>query len=444
MTIRSSELLAAGPLDWSLLTGPVPVTIAVLGGLALAALCLSRRRNWWLRRGPLAVLVTVAATWLITLWVDDWWQPFPDGLPSTTVLWIGVALFGVFLALFRMPTLRWRGRLGALVAAVLVIVLSSAQINKEFQEYPTLRATPGPWQVKVGGLDPNDTAKEKVVAVPAGKTLDQVWNPPANLPTTGTVSTADIPGTVSRFNARDAYIYLPPAYRASPRPLLPVLVLMGGQPGSPEAWISSGGLAGIMDRFAAAHRGLAPVVAVVDPNGSTFGNTLCMDSKIAQAQTYLATDVPAWLHAHLQLAADRKSWTAGGLSFGGTCSLQLAVNAPTVYGNFLDLSGQDEPTLGSRSKTVSDAFGGDSAAFTRVNPLDVMKRTRFPDTAGAVVVGSGDSTYRPQGQKVFAACKEAGMDMTYLELPGGHSWQVWKPGLEQELPWLARQSRLTG
>jgi S-formylglutathione hydrolase FrmB len=29
------------------------------------------------------------------------------------------------------------------------------------------------------------------------------------------------------------------------------------------------------------------------------------------------------------------------------------------------------------------------------------------------------------------------MKVTWMELPGGHSWQVWKPGLEKNLPWLA-------
>lgn len=438
------RFLASGPLDWSLVSGPVPVVVTVLGLLALLGLFVSRRRGWWLRWGPLALVAAGLTAWLLVTAVDDWWRPFPDGLTRNTAVWIGVGVLGVFLALFRLPGLRWRGRLGAVAAAALVLVLSAAQINGEFEQYPTLRALPGPWQVKVGGLSAADRVKEPTIAVPTGKTVEQVWKPPASMPAVGTLSTTAMPGTVSHFAARDAFVYLPPAYLVSPRPLLPVVVMMAGQPGSPDGLIAAVGIVDTLDRYAAAHHGLAPVVAVVDPLGSTFANTLCLDSRIARVQTYLATDVPQWIRTHLQTATDRGSWTVGGISFGGTCALQLAVNAPKVYGDFLDFSGQSEPTLGSHSETVAQAFGGDEAAFAKVNPLDVLKHTRFPDTAGALVVGASDGTYRPQQLEVLAACKGAGMQMTWLEVPGGHSYGVWKTGFEQELPWIAKRTGLAG
>jgi enterochelin esterase-like enzyme len=403
----------------------------------------SRRRHWYTRWLPLALVISGLLAWLVTVIVDDWWHPFPDGLPTTSAVWIGVSILGLVLLLFRLPGLRWRGWIGAVLALLLVVTLSAAKVNQEFQQYPTLRAAPGPWQVKAGSLTAADNGKATTVTVPAGKTLEDVWEPPAGLPATGTLSTTPIPGTRSGFKARNAYVYLPPAYQAKPRPLLPVLVLMAGQPGSPDDWITAGELVSVMDAYAAAHKGLAPVVAVVDPLGSQFANTLCMDSKIAKVQTYLAVDVPAWISTHLQVASGRMARSICGLSFGGTCSLQLAVNAPQVYGSFLDISGQDEPTLGSRSQTVQQAFGGDTAAFTAVNPLDVMARKSFPDTYAQLVVGTSDSTYGPQQKEVLAACPKAGMHAALVELPGGHSWQVWRPGLQNELPWLGRTTGMT-
>ncbi|MCC3773183.1 esterase family protein, partial [Streptomyces sp. UNOC14_S4] len=227
-----------------------------------------------------------------------------------------------------------------------------------------------------------------------------------------------------------------------PRPLLPVLVLMAGQPGSPDDWINSGRLVDMMNAFAAEHRGLAPVVVVVDPLGSQFANTLCVNSRLGNVQTYLATDVPDWIRGHLQTATARTSWIISGISFGGTCSLQLGVNAPQVYGVINDISGQDAPTLGNPKKTVDKAFGGDAAAFAAVNPLDVLARQRFPDTSAAFVAGSDDSTYRPQQRTVYEAAVKAGMRAEWVLLPGGHSWQVWRPGLERQLPWLARRTGL--
>ena len=108
--------------------------------------------------------------------------------------------------------------------------------------------------------------------------------------------------SVSGFSAREAYIYLAPAYQTAPRPSLPVLVLFSGQPGGPADWLTGGQLRSQLDRFAEAHHGVAPVTVVVDPNGSANANTMCMDSHIAPADTYLSKDVPAWITSTLDVS----------------------------------------------------------------------------------------------------------------------------------------------
>ncbi|WP_441245885.1 alpha/beta hydrolase [Kitasatospora sp. McL0602] len=438
----SRPTAAWNPIDWSLTHGVIPYAILAIGCAALLALAVSGTRHWWSRRLPCAVVIAAALATLIQIAVDDWWQVLPDGLPYEVTGWLGVGILGLCLAAFRMPTLRWRGRAGAVVAAALVVLMSASQINREFDQYPTLRVLLAPW---IGKTEKLTTGRvSSVVTAPPGRPLSEVWHRPANLPAKGTISTAPVPGVKSGFNARDAYVYLPPAYQADPRPLLPVLVLMAGQPGSPADWVNSGGLQDQMDAFAAKHDGLAPIVVVADQTGSTWGNSLCMDSRIAKAQTYLAQDVPDWVHTHLQTATGRTSWAIGGLSLGGTCSLQLGVNAPQVYGSFLDISGQEEPTLGSHDKTVQEAFGGDEAAFDAVDPLHVMARQRFPDTAASFVVGASDGEYGPQQAKVYAAAVKAGMKAKAGTVPGGHDWNTFRAGLGDNIPWLAQQTGLTG
>jgi hypothetical protein len=82
------------------------------------------------------------------------------------------------------------------------------------------------------------------------------------------------------------------------------------------------------------------VVVVADPLGSQLAQTLCLDSPGGRAFTYLGVDVPAWIRSTLQDDPDAAHWTIGCLSAGGTCALQVAVNAPWVYPTFQDLSGQ--------------------------------------------------------------------------------------------------------
>jgi S-formylglutathione hydrolase FrmB len=317
-----------------------------------------------------------------------------------------------------------------------------AGMNVVYREYPTLRTALGLPAVDEIPFT-QVPLREQVIAARSGLPLSAIWRPPAGMPAAGVVAEVTIPATVSGFAARPAWLYLPPSYLARPRAQLPVLVLLSGQPGSPDDWLNGGRLAERMDAFAAAHDGLAPVVVMPDHLGDPLNNPLCMDSRLGNVATYLSVDVPAWIRGTLQVDPDPSGWAIGGFSNGGTCSLQMAVNAPQVYPTFVDISGEAEPTLGDHAATVRAAFGGDEAAFAAVNPLDVLARATFPGTAGFLVAGEQDTEYGPQAQRVFAACKAAGMDVRLDVKPGGHTFEVWGPGLEDALPWLATRLGMT-
>jgi enterochelin esterase-like enzyme len=354
-------------------------------------------------------------------------------------VWAGAVLLAVCLAVARLRVGRWYSRVLSVVLALVVLVSAVAAANAHFGFYPTSRAVLEVFTNSRVDLDEAAKPASSVVEVPAGAKLADVWRKPADLPDKGTVSEAEIPGA---FRARKAWIYLPPAYSATPRPRLPVVVLLAGQPGSPRDWFDAGRLPERLDAFAREHDGLAPITVVADQLGSRASNPLCLDSKLGQSETYLARDVPAWIKQRLTVDERREAWTIAGLSQGGTCALQLAVRAPDVYGNFVNLTGQREPTLGTRAETVRAAFGGDEAAFTRVNPMDILARERFPQTAGVIVAGRYDLHYRQADAEVFDACRKAGMDVLWKELPGAHDWNVWRPGLYDSLPWLAARTGL--
>jgi S-formylglutathione hydrolase FrmB len=432
----------SGLLDASLLGGPVQVAAGaagVAGGLFLLVRC---SRRWWTRTVPAALLGAAALTAVLALLVDQVWQPFPDALPLPVLLLVGALLSAIGLAALGMRTRRWPGRAGAVVAVLLVLLGSAEGMNVVYREYPTLRTALGLPAVDEIPFT-QVPLREQVIGARSGLPLSAIWRPPAGMPATGVVTEVSIPATVSGFAARPAWLYLPPAYLARPRAQLPVLVLLSGQPGSPDDWLDGGQLAARMDAFAAAHNGLAPVVVMPDHLGTPLANPLCMDSRLGNVATYLSVDVPAWIRSTLQVDPDPSGWAIGGFSNGGTCSLQMAVTAPKVYPTFVDVSGEDEPTLGDRAATVQAAFGGDEAAFTAVNPLDVMARERFPDTAGFLVAGLQDTVYLPEAKRVIAACQAAGMDVQVDLKPGGHTWDVWGPGLEDALPWLATRLGMT-
>jgi S-formylglutathione hydrolase FrmB len=429
-------------LDVSLLQGGLPVAIFAVAAAGALTLLAGRGRRWWQRSVPLALAVGAVAAVAVAVAVDRVWRPFPDPLPAQVVVAVGALVAAVGLAV-----LGWRARsrwtrVVSLLAVPAVLLGGAQWTNLAFQAYPTPRTALG--------LPPADERpfadippQAPLVAARPGHPLSQTWTPPAGMPAEGAVTQVDIPATRSGFAARQAWLYLPPAYLASPRALLPVLVLMGGQPGGPDQWFDGGRLAARMDAYASEHDGLAPVVVVADDLGSATANPLCMDSRLSRVATYLSADVPAWVRTHLQVDPDPSRWAVGGFSGGATCALQLAVNAPRVYPTFVFISGEDGPTLGDHARTVRAAFGGDEAAFAAVNPLDVLARTRFPGSAGFLVGGAQDTRYLPQAKRVHGATKAAGMDVRMVVIPGDHSFDVWGPGLSDALPWLGTRLRLT-
>ncbi|MGN7133091.1 alpha/beta hydrolase [Rhodococcoides corynebacterioides] len=382
------------------------------------------------------VPVTAAAAFLLTLVTyvvtEHWWRPIPDRLPFIVYLWVGLALFAVGLAGYRLVTSRRFGTAAAvLCAAVAVLLQSATAINAHFAYYPTVGTALG--TTRINELALTSLPQRHTDPIPVSG-----WQDPGNLPAGGAVVTADIPGRTSDFVGRPAKIYLPPAYFAERRPLLPVLMLLAGQPGSPQDWLRSGNLVRTMDAFASRHSGLAPIIVVADGTGSTLANPLCVDSTRGNVATYLAIDVPTWIESVLQVDNSPTSRAVGGLSYGGTCALQLATSYPSVFPTFLDISGQAEPTLGGdRQRTIDTVFDGDAAAFTAINPLDNLRTRAYPQSGGVFVVGARDHDNKPGLRALYEAAKKAGMTVSYQEIPGGHDFRVWSGGLSSQIDAIA-------
>ncbi|TQF66493.1 esterase [Rhodococcus spelaei] len=414
------------------------LAVGVAGGLGLAA-AVGRMS---LRAVAIASAAACAATVGVVVVVWAAFRPLPVQLAGRDALVVAVALLALFVAVAVAARSSGRRRTVAAVLAACALCASAVGVvNRDVGRYPTLGALAGHRPPPTARLADFDAVPGPQQRVQTGSPTAAVWQSPVRRTLDGMVTHAEIPGIVSGFTARPALVYLPPAYLDTPRPLLPVLVLVAGDPGQPDDWLGNG-LAETVTAFAAAHDGLAPVVVVPDALGATDAVPLCLDSRLGNVDTYLAVDVPAWVAGHLQVDDAAQARAIGGYSYGGTCAIQLATNHPDVYPTFLDMSGQDEPSLGEHAATVAATFGGDESAFATVSAREVLAKHLRPGVSGVFVVGADDDEYRPQQRRMYDAARAAGMDVRYYELPGGHSGQVWVPGFAGELDWLARRTGL--
>lgn len=431
----------------SLIGGWFPTVVWIVASIGMLFLLLPRRQSKWLLRIVLLAVAAVLAT-LIVHWLLVWvFYVLPEPMPGSVIAWGCVGAFAVFLGVFGMRGIgAWR-RLATPLAMVAVVLLSAVQINAYFGQYVNIGSFYDADTSGLPTLGRNDLRTPQELAHETGSKLPAIqgWTAPRDMPKSGKLFENGIPGTASGFSARNAVIYLPPAYLVAKRPQLPVLVMVAGQPGSPQRWVDSGNLEHIMNKFARSHQGLAPVVVVVDPNGSQDGNTMCMDSQIANAGTYLSVDVPKWIKTNLDVQTDTSRWAFGGFSFGGTCAIQLGTEQPAIYPNILDLSGQLEPALtANRNVTIQHSFGGNTAAFDAKTPLALLSRNKYHHSFAYLSVGADDHHYGPEMSTLSAAAKAAGMTVVDATVAGmGHSWKAAKVGLADGLDVLAKRMGLS-
>ncbi|WP_026529537.1 alpha/beta hydrolase [Haematomicrobium sanguinis] len=423
----------------SLIDGPFPWVTAALAVLGLGWLAVADKRT--LSRAYAILLIAsalvVGALYLIL-------GPLLNIVPPMVPIPVWLAVIAAFFAIGA-SIVQWRRRrrriprattVGALIA---VVLLALTQVNVTFALFPTVGTLWGDNGVQVENLD---AMPQRMVPPGTPPVTLAAWTPSPAMPAKGRVVQVKIPGTVSKLPSGNAYVYLPPAFLDTAPANVPVLVLVHGLPGGASDWLRSGQVAAMMDRFAAANKGIAPLVVMPDLTAPGLNpNPLCMDSSKGNALTYLTQDVPAWVTQTFGVGRSSAQRAIAGLSFGGTCALQAAAKRPDAYQSFIELSGEPMQSVPEgQDSLINTYFGGDAGAYRAQDPLTLFATTQYPPGfAGIVVVGNRDEPYTTQGLQITRAAQAAGLNVSYQVLPGAHSWDVWKPGLEQNLGWLMQR-----
>jgi poly(3-hydroxybutyrate) depolymerase len=252
---------------------------------------------------------------------------------------------------------------------------------------------------------------------------------PHDLCDKGTIGSVIIPNTLSGFLARPAGLYLPPAALVRNPPALPLVIMLMGLPGNPDPSFQQP----ILDACAARHRGLAPIVLVADQLGNPAADLLCLDTvKYGKSETFLSGDVVAWARANLHVLPGAAHWTIAGYSNGGQCALSLGAKHPDIWGNVLDISGEEHPGASRPNQTLMQDFAGNKAAYQASRPLTNLSAHHYVDTVGIFTVGSNDGSYVTQAKRVEAAAQAAGWKTTHFEVPnGGHVLGALNGGLQE-------------
>lgn len=404
-----------------------PVLIGVLCAASLVAfgylLWRPGRRRWLLHAAVAFGLGAVLA--LVVSVFADATGMFGITLPWQVKAWASAGLGATAVAVANLWGSRWRRRVIALVSAVLFLLTTTLGINAHFGLNATLAnflhiqidkpiviptASPGAW-------DPD---------VP----LSQSWQPPSDMPASGKQGTVSIPATKSGFAARQAGLYIPPAGLTANPPLLPLVILMMGQPGDPDPQY----IAATLDAAAAKNKGLAPYVLVVDQLGDPTRDPACADSPMyGNVETYVTQDVVDFART-LPVIPRAQDWIIAGYSNGGGCAFTYAAKHPDIWGNLLSISGEIVPGSEHPDETIADVYGGSAAAYKAAQPMSILASgtVAYPNEWALFTAGENDPGYVAQAQTGATAAAAAGWDAQSYIVPGaGHVVDALEGGLAE-------------
>jgi enterochelin esterase-like enzyme len=265
----------------------------------------------------------------------------PQGIAFFVLLLLVFAGLLVWLTVTKQIAFRV---LAACLAFIPAMLFGVAAVNRYYNYYQT-------WGSVKADFTNQGVAAQPQVPRAAGKDgntisrLDLSPQARSEATQTGYLFETVVKGSLSGIS-RTVYIYLPPQYflarYATYR--FPAIELLHGSPGSPEQWVDPMNILPTLDDMTAVHRADPVVLVMPDTNGGQNYSLQCLNAVGGvKDATYVAEDVPNFVAASYRVQPPGKAWAMAGLSEGGFCAANLALNYPTRFGFAGVMSGYFAP-----------------------------------------------------------------------------------------------------
>jgi enterochelin esterase-like enzyme len=229
-------------------------------------------------------------------------------------------------------------------------------------------------------------------------------------------------------NQSDYYVYTPPGFDPNGKPY-PVLYLLHGWTDSAYGWLYNGRANFILDNLLAQGR-IKPMIVVM-PLG--YGDLAFIHSPIDvwkdppsidhNTELYtkaFLTEIMPRVEAGYHISKDRNDHAIAGLSMGGLEAVTIGLAHTDQFASVIGLS-------------------------AAVQKLDFKKQFAGLDAKTAnlrllwIACGTEDGLISPN-RRLVAFLKEKGMPVTPIEIPGLHTWLVWRDNLIHFAPLLFQSS----
>ena len=233
------------------------------------------------------------------------------------------------------------------------------------------------------------------------------------------------------------YVWLPPHYRdpTYAQKAFPVIELLPGTPGTPQAWFGTMHVQEEMQKLMATGK-VKPMIMVSAKLNTLGANTDagCADIPgVAKTATWLAEDVPALVRSNFRAAKDPASWGIMGYSAGAYCAVNLTVQHPEAFRSAVSLSGYNTPE--------SPLVTHDPNLARANNPYLLLKQASHQPPVALLMAGSmQDQGTIPAARALLGVLKQPGASRLLTVQTGGHTPDVWRGMLPDALTWLSTRT----
>lgn len=213
--------------------------------------------------------------------------------------------------------------------------------------------------------------------------------------------------------------------------MFPAIYLLHGWSGSYEDWIRETDLIRLADEYR---------VIIICPEGGYAGWYL--DSPVNgknRFTTYVGRELADWIDETFPTRKERTFRAITGLSMGGHGALYIAGQFPTTFAGAGSMSGVLDLTqtrfaddirllmgLSEIKDLIPYSVSGNIAALKNISPV--------------IIIDCGvDDAFITANREVHQAMIRDELPHTYIERPGGHSWNYWTNALEYHILFFIKE-----
>ena len=369
----------------------------------------------------------------------------PQGTGFFLLLMVAFGALLVWVALARQVVFRV---LAACLAFIPAMVFGIAAVNKFYDYYQTW----GGMVSDLTGQGVNSIPKYAVAGKGSNKQFDKDIGrvtSTAEDAQVGYLFQTVITGFQSRLT-RDAYVYLPPQYfqKAYASYRFPVIELLHGSPGDPQAWLDVLGLIPTYLSLLAVHPADAAVLVMPDTDGGKQYELQCLnDPGGLQDMTFVGQDVPDYIARVVRVQPPGPAWGLAGYSEGGYCAANIALQELGRYGAAGVMSGYFAPVPsqvpagnkpGGKPTQVS-VFARDPTLKLINTPQEFLAQvptSELPVFWLAAGAADQSDVGAAASFRHLLLARLAKAEVPLLIVPGGHQASVWRAALGPMLTWM--------